>query len=294
VKKLNLDEQLLRKLYNEDLMSIKDIAKELNVGLNTVKRYFERYGIERRNIKEATIIALSKKEKKITELICPICKKKFFIKNSLLDRADKHFCSTKCSSKYYAPINSVKRKNGKCVKCHICGKSHYRRKKLLYKDNKHFCSKNCFVKYQSTLVGVKNPKYNRKSVHCSNCGKKIERTNYQVNRNKKHHYCSRECMSKHYIGLVYGENHPSWKGGGDLYYGHDWPRISKSIIERDNHTCQRCKIKEEELPQNWRLQVHHKKPLRNCSSLEEANNPENLITLCNRCHGIVEQNGIDF
>lgn len=102
-------------------------------------------------------------------------------------------------------------------------------------------------------------------------------------------------MSEHYVGLVYGENHPSWKGGRNgLYYGHDWGRISNSIIERDNHTCQRCNVKENELPKNWALQVHHIKPLRECDSLEEANKPENLITLCNRCHGIVEHHGIDF
>ena len=71
-------------------------------------------------------------------------------------------------------------------------------------------------------------------------------------------------------------------------------KISAQIIERDGFACKRCGIKQDELPKNWRLQVHHKKKLRDCKNLEEANNPSNLDTLCNKCHGIVEHHGIDY
>lgn len=40
--------------------------------------------------------------------------------------------------------------------------------------------------------------------------------------------------------------------------------------------------------------VHHIKKLRLFKCYKEANKEDNLVTLCRRCHGIVENNGMDF
>lgn len=62
------------------------------------------------------------------------------------------------------------------------------------------------------------------------------------------------------------------------YYGSNWHVIRKTILARDGYKCQLCGIK------NVQLHIHHIKPLRSFSTLEQANHPDNLITLCPRCH----------
>lgn len=63
-------------------------------------------------------------------------------------------------------------------------------------------------------------------------------------------------------------------------YGPDWSSIRNSILQRDQYTCQMCGKFNLQEP----LHVHHKQPLRSFSSLNEANQPSNLISLCPRCH----------
>lgn len=68
-------------------------------------------------------------------------------------------------------------------------------------------------------------------------------------------------------------------------YGPTWPYLRKLILQRDHHTCQSCGAPESDQP----LHVHHKIPLRSFPSYTQANNPENLISLCPACHRRAEQ-----
>ena len=74
-----------------------------------------------------------------------------------------------------------------------------------------------------------------------------------------------------------------WSSGPNEY-GPDWLTLRKTILQRDENTCQVCG-KSGDLD---RLHVHHKKPLRSFPSFEEANQIDNLITLCFRCHNRAE------
>jgi len=69
-------------------------------------------------------------------------------------------------------------------------------------------------------------------------------------------------------------------------YGRDWPEIRRSILERDQFRCQICGNNGNAAL----LHVHHKIPFRNFHDRDEANQAENLITLCPNCHKIAEQN----
>lgn len=69
-------------------------------------------------------------------------------------------------------------------------------------------------------------------------------------------------------------------------YGQAWPTIRKTILERDHYTCQSCGLQ----PKNESLQVHHKVPFKSFTSLQLANSPENLVTLCKTCHRMAELN----
>jgi DEAD/DEAH box helicase domain-containing protein len=63
-------------------------------------------------------------------------------------------------------------------------------------------------------------------------------------------------------------------------YGSNWKKIRQSVLERDQYTCAACK----KISPDSGLHVHHKMPMRNFSSLEEAHQLSNLISLCPRCH----------
>lgn len=67
-------------------------------------------------------------------------------------------------------------------------------------------------------------------------------------------------------------------------YGPDWLQIRKVVRQRDGYTCQVCGIKEGLIEHH----VHHKVPFKRFESVEKANVLENLVTLCQNCHKVVE------
>jgi len=69
-------------------------------------------------------------------------------------------------------------------------------------------------------------------------------------------------------------------------YGPDWIRVRDRVRARDKYQCQVCGTAETDRQHD----VHHKIPFRTFTSIEEANRPENLSTLCRTCHRKVEQN----
>jgi DEAD/DEAH box helicase domain-containing protein len=68
-------------------------------------------------------------------------------------------------------------------------------------------------------------------------------------------------------------------------YGKSWPKIRESIRARDGYACASCGSKEN----GKAFDVHHKVPFRKFADAEAANHPDNLITLCPRCHHLAEQ-----
>lgn len=75
-----------------------------------------------------------------------------------------------------------------------------------------------------------------------------------------------------------GEKHPNWKGGKSFEpYPLGWNKTCKEQIRyRDGYKCQLCGCPEVE--NGRRLDVHH------IDYDKENLNPQNLISLCNRCH----------
>jgi len=67
-------------------------------------------------------------------------------------------------------------------------------------------------------------------------------------------------------------------------YGSQWNGIREMVRKRDDFRCQHCGAVEH----NRAHDVHHKIPLRAFTSLEQANQMENLITLCHNCHTLAE------
>lgn len=81
-----------------------------------------------------------------------------------------------------------------------------------------------------------------------------------------------------------GKLNPNWQGGHSPerqseYAKSVWKELAKSILKRDNYICQGCGAKHEK---ENRLVVHHIKQWAKYPKLRFE--PNNLITLCERCH----------
>lgn len=86
-------------------------------------------------------------------------------------------------------------------------------------------------------------------------------------------YCTRTCRDKHWRGPL----NPNWVDGAKVNVrGPNWQAIRRAIVARDG-CCQHCGSTE-------KLHVHHIVPFRLFASHEQANEPDNLITLCQHCH----------
>ena len=102
-------------------------------------------------------------------------------------------------------------------------------------------------------------------------------------------YNQGRCLScsvkeKHKIGIinVSGKNNPNWKNGLSFsaYPSEFNNELKVKIRKRDNYTCQKCNITEEEhlIVYGCNLSVHHiDYNKKNCKE-------ENLITLCSECN----------
>jgi len=79
-----------------------------------------------------------------------------------------------------------------------------------------------------------------------------------------------------------GEKCYFWKGGiSNDPYPVDWTKsLKKSIRERDKYTCQLCMEKQG----GKSHAVHH------IDYIKENNDPNNLITLCTKCHAQTNHN----
>lgn len=67
-------------------------------------------------------------------------------------------------------------------------------------------------------------------------------------------------------------------GNEDIRYPENWHKLRGHVLWRDGYRCQRCGAK-------TTLQVHHIRPIYKGGT----HHPNNLITLCKRCHQIVEK-----
>lgn len=89
-----------------------------------------------------------------------------------------------------------------------------------------------------------------------------------------------------------GEDSPTWRGGYDDTYNGEWHSKRKEALQRDDHTCQRCERSREELGQS--PDVHHIEPVRTFDDPKDAHYVDNLVSLCRRCHGLVEHGGAEI
>jgi len=107
-------------------------------------------------------------------------------------------------------------------------------------------------------------------VECDNCGS--EERVYESTVQNKSWYCSRGCMAEDQALEITPER--PYRGG--------WKSIRKKVYQRDENECQVC-------GEDKQLHAHHIVPVRKFDTHKEAHKFENLVTVCNSCHGKLEQ-----
>ncbi len=93
----------------------------------------------------------------------------------------------------------------------------------------------------------------------------------------KKKYCSKKCMG---IGME-SRNNRFWNGGSKEGYPENWTRRFKIFIrKRDGYKCMKCNLVH--LKNQVSFDVHHIDGIKNNTC------KENCITLCKKCHSIIE------
>lgn len=242
--------------------------------------------------------------KKPLKKTCEYCGKIFDVPHHRKTAA--RFCSQKCSAKWHSGEHNSAWKPKIIKICKQCGKEHEKRP---FEKDRPFCSKECYDEWQRKsqhTAGENSPRWVPKvEMVCGYCGKEFEVKPSIVATTK---FCSMECRNKY--DSVYkrgenaprykkrhtketrekmsGSNHYNWKGGITAWHKRFTQTIAyknwrKAIFERDDYTCQMCRIR------GGRLQAHHIRPVRNNKNNLLLFDINNGITLCKKCH--LEVNG---
>lgn len=132
--------------------------------------------------------------------------------------------------------------------------------------------------------GKKRPPFSeewKKKIGLASKGRKLsEKTKKNISINHRRHNTeeTKEKIRRTLTGRkrpeFIGDKHPNWTGG-DKKYPIEWKKTLRiSIRERDKYTCQICSEKQSDRA----FDIHHiDYNKNNC-------NPNNLITLCLKCH----------
>lgn len=195
------------------------------------------------------------------EVVCEVCRTVFHVRGYRAHTA--RFCSLVCGGAWHAKT----RLNGK-PKPYMRGNQF--RKGL--KPANAFTPEQ--VRALLTVHGTDYP--------CAQCGETfavkpwIERQNVTKSGLR---FCSKPCHNLYMTQRQSGAQSPLWVGGPTTYRGKGWLVQRARAVARDQGICQDCqRLVGKSIP------VHHIKPFREFTSVEEANHLDNLLSLCQSCH----------
>ena len=281
-KKLNPDKEIIVKKYVIENKSIKQVAFELGLGKTTLIRYLKRYNIKKRGRYELHRKIFSGEgnpfygKKHVKETRDAISKT--MIDNGTTkgknNPAFKYDISKEFLFEEYINKNRSTHQIAKDFGCHPC---------VILRDLKKFniILKPMNIEKKELFKGENSPSYKHgiycadKKYYCKTCGKNEISVDNFVNGNGNCNTCAGKLRGP----LFSGKNNPNWNNGSSFEpYPLGWNKTFKEQIRyRDGYKCQLCGVSEVE---NIRkLSIHH-------IDYDKNNlNEENLISLCQSCHG---------
>lgn len=197
--------------------------------------------------------------------------------------ADYYLCRCDCGTEkpmlatYFAPSQIGKTKSCGCMKAERIGalvqtESH-REKMRRPKNGKG-------AKGQPRL-SLRKPKI------CKHCQSVFFKDVIGKPKNGGKYFCSRSCMWAYYRDNP--KEHPQYNGYTP-HRGPNWEEQRVAVRKRANYTCEACGINEGNRTTARKYEVHHIIPFRmfGIEQYKQANDLDNLILLCVRCHHLVE------
>ena len=249
---------------------------------------------------------------------CAVCNKELNRPPSRIAKAKDQVCDKECHRK-------LMESRAARVPCVVCGKEVKRTPAHQSRNEMGICcSRKCFGKLQT---GSNNPAFStgyklKVKVPCEICGKELTRTKGQLSKSKHQSCwecrselykryppktaptvtktcpvcgkefsgppammkarttCSRSCGAKLHSKRISGEGNGRYVHGNCLErYPLEFRHVADLVRERDSHACRICGLPQEEHP--VALHVHH------IDYVKTNNDMNNLITLCQWCHGVM-------
>lgn len=231
-------------------------------------------------------------------IACDFCGVSFWRASRSLKRSPRHYC---CRQHFSLDQRKGERHKGETRICRTCGTAFYVYPSHLRNPAKAnlYCSNTCKGPGISakTKGRTKSPEHRAKlsaskmgrpvlarqkpptTLVCLHCGESFTFDGRYTYRAKEQRFCGTACWYAHI--REHPEQHGSFRGGREPYYGPDWDYQARRARERDEHTCQDCGLHQK----RPRLDVHHLIARRDFNrEHERANVLDNLITLCKSCH----------
>ncbi|QAS68872.1 eukaryotic-like five-Zn-finger DNA-binding protein [Haloferax tailed virus 1] len=198
---------------------------------------------------------------------CDYCGEEIEVEDCWFEKQEHHFCDRDCSSSW-----QEKRVEKECDVC-----SEPFEVIAFRKDTATCCSRECRIEKTRKITGEERYNYSTKEYECVECGGSVERSPSMVHSIDRI-FCSDDCYDEHR------------RTGYTNYYGANWYQQRAKALRRDQHRCQDCGVTSADLPRE--PDVHHIHPITRYKNSydepewwERANRLENLITLCQSCHG---------
>lgn len=220
---------------------------------------------------------------------CSVCGKEFYARPYRKQQSNRLFCSNSCQGKGYKGAGNPSY-NSKIVTCEECESKIVKKKSRIDSHQNNFCSQECKAAWQEEhLRGKGNPRYSKQETECDYCSKTIEVKPFRLKQYDKQ-FCNDKChkqwMSKNYNK----SDNPNWMGGYSSYAGSNWLTQREKAIERDGFQCKRCGMTRKRHKKRYKTDLHvdHVKPRRCFVDYQEANEIDNLNTLCASCHRKIE------
>lgn len=283
------DEDTLREMYLGDGMSTYEIADELDTSAKRISKWLGKFDIEARdkatanggyNFSKQELARLYHQDRMTTVEIGD----EYGIDPSCVNRQmDRMGIERRDPSEYDCPTGEDHWAWERVeAHCGGCGEAMEVRPSRLENHSAVYCSSSCkpFFGRKSTT--------GKETVCCDTCGSEIERWPSMIN---EYNYCNPDCGSEgpHYKS---GEDHHRFKGAHGDYCGPNWQEKRKERLEFDGYGCVVCGMSQEQHREKWDvgLHVHHIKPRRDFRGEDgsidwgEANDIENLVSLCASCH----------
>lgn len=198
----------------------------------------------------------------MTEHECPDC--------------DRHFDSLRGVSAHHRQSHEGQFNAELQRECVVCGDDFTK----YPSQDRVCCSKDCGYKYRNLPSGENSSLYKPETtVECQQCEEEFKADGWKLERGQGR-FCSPECWSR------YCKEHPERRSFNG--YGSGFTEAKRKVRERDEN-CQICG----EDGVEYRLEVHHIKPVKSFDNRSNAHNTDNLVLLCAPCHRHVEAGRVE-